>query len=219
LKNYERRISDSYTYWSVSLSDAEYYQAHYSIKEVINIPVFLPWIKVDSLMGIGSYCLYHGNLSVSENEKVVVWLVEKIFSQLNIPFVIAGKDPSTSLKKISHQNRNICIIENPSEYELDDLIKKAQLNILPSFNTTGVKLKILHALFHGRHCIVNASAIDGSGLNELVHIINRKDEFITLIQSLFSTPFTDSDKMKRMVLLKEKYNNEKNADKIIELIW
>ena len=47
-----------------------------------------------------------------------------------------------------HQYQHVCLIANPSEEEIQDLISKAQVNILPSFNCTGVKLKLLTALFN-----------------------------------------------------------------------
>ena len=218
LKKYESSILDNITYLTVSEIDAFYYKNTFALKEIINIPVFLPWIKVKSELGLGSFCLYHGNLSVNENEKVAIWLAQKIFAYIPIPFVIAGKNPSNSIKNLSNLNKNICIIENPSEYELDDLIRKAQLNILPSFNSTGVKLKILHALFNGRHCIVNTQAIKGSGLNDLVEIIDEAELLIGKINYLFSLPITDLDLKRRGTLLNDLYNNDLNANNIIALL-
>ena len=48
-----------------------------------------------------------------------------------------------------------CLVANPSEMEMQDMIAKAQINILPSFNNTGIQIKLLNALFNGRHCLVN----------------------------------------------------------------
>ncbi len=47
---------------------------------------------------------------------------------------------------------------------MTELIREAQINILPSFNTTGIKIKLLNAIFNGRHCLVNPAAIAGTGL-------------------------------------------------------
>ena len=74
---------------------------------------------------------------------------------IDIPFVIAGKNPSKRLKALAHKNENICLVANPSLKEMDELIKKAHIHILPSFNKTGIKIKLLHALFIGRFVVTN----------------------------------------------------------------
>ena len=35
------------------------------------------------------------------------------------------------------------------------MIAKAQINILPSYTHTGIKIKLVNAIFNGRHCLVN----------------------------------------------------------------
>ena len=75
----------------------------------------------------------------------------------NIPFIIAGKNPSEKLKNIAYKNENVSLVSNPSEQEMNELINKAQIHLLPSFNTTGIKIKLLNALFNGRYCLANTS--------------------------------------------------------------
>ena len=67
---------------------------------------------------------------------------------------------------------------------MQDLISKAQVNILPSFNCTGVKLKLLNALFNGRHCIVNQDAVEGTGLESTCHIATGADDVRCLLTKL-----------------------------------
>src|SRR5690606_4744798 len=105
-----------------------------------------------------------GNLSVCENETAAIWLLAKVFSKIQIPVVIAGKDPSPRLKRIAARRCHSCRIENPGEQQMKDLIAKAQINVLPSFNRTGIKLKLLNALFNGRHCVVNEATAEQTGL-------------------------------------------------------
>jgi hypothetical protein len=119
--------------------------------------------------GMGSYCLYHGDLSVDANEKAAIWLVEKIFRHLKVPFVIAGKDPSKKLYALAQATENTCLVSNPSEKEMQDMIAKAHINVIPSYTTTGIKIKLLNALFNGRHCVVNDATVAGSGLESACH--------------------------------------------------
>jgi len=218
LKKYESGIANKAPIWTVSTHDTELYKKEFNAKDIQFVPVFLPWQKVNPQSGKGYFCLYHGNLSINENEKAVRWLMKEVFNTLNIPFVIAGKDPGHSLQLQAHHNPGTCLIANPSEYEMQDLISKAQINILPSFNNTGVKLKLLNALFNGRHCIVNDAAIEGAGVKDLCAVASAPAEFKKLVQELFDESFTEQQAIKRQETLQVYYDNEKNARQIMSWI-
>ena len=98
------------------------------------------------------------------------------------------------------------------------MIAKAQINILPSFNNTGVKLKLLNALYNGRHCLVNRAGVVGSGLDNACTIAEDADDFKTAIKYLYATPYANKENEKRQQLL-QLYNNQANAEKIIEIFW
>jgi hypothetical protein len=136
LRQYERKLPEEVPVIAVSNNDAIFYRDELDKRLTTYLPVFIPYTHVKSLEGVGSYCLYHGNLSVAENEKAALWLLEKVFSLTNIPFVIAGKDPSNRLNRKAEKIR-MYLCCNPSDAELDDLIAKAQIHVLPSFNKTG----------------------------------------------------------------------------------
>ena len=99
------------------------------------------------------------------------------------------------------------------------MIAKAQLHVLPSFNKTGVKLKLFNALFNGRHCLTNSAGVEGSGLETLCHIAEDAASFKTAIASIYQLPFTEQEKEKRQGLLQTVYNNESNAEKVIEHLY
>ena len=108
---------------------------------------------------------------------------------------------------------------NPSEQELDELIKEAQVNILPSFNATGIKIKLLNALYNGRHCITNEAAIDGTGLKAMCNIAFDSNSFKEAIVTLYDRPFTVEDILMRRQLLLPIFNNEQNASQLIQWIY
>jgi hypothetical protein len=149
----------------------------------------------------------------------VEWLIHEIFSKTEIPFVIAGKRPSAWITKLVANTKNACLVADPSDSELGDLIEKAQVHILPSFNNTGIKLKLLHALFRGRHCVVNPNMVEGTGLEETCRIAADAEEFRSAVSELFQTPFTKEQINSRERLLMSKYDNEKNARRLIASIW
>lgn len=91
LNKYEKKLAAGNKFLAVSLPDAQTYHEN-GAKEVDVLPPFLGSYEVHSLTGKGDYCLYHGNLSVDENEAAVFFLVEEIFAGLQIPLIISGKD-------------------------------------------------------------------------------------------------------------------------------
>jgi hypothetical protein len=219
LRKYERRIASGWPLLTVTQSDAQMASVTYQSKNISVIPVFLPFQHIESPQGTGCYCLYHGNLSVDENEKAVIWLLEKVFNDLSIPFLVAGKNPGPRLRRAVAKYKNCCLVSDPSDQELKDIISKAQLHVIPSFNCTGIKLKLLNALFNGRHCIVNEEAVEGTGLKEICHLAEGAAEFKMLIESLYERPFTFLDLQFRREKLMHQYNNLETAGLLISRIW
>ena len=145
--------------------------------------------------------------------------MRNVFNDLNIPFVIAGKNPSQKLHFMAEENKNTCLVANPDHNELQDMISKAQINILPSFNNTGVKLKLLNALYNGRHCLVNEAGVKGSGLEGICQVAVDADEFKTAISYLYNIPYSETENIQRQQLLDLLYNNKRNLQKIIDVFW
>ncbi len=100
-----------------------------------------------------------------------------------------------------------------------DLIAKAQIHVLPSFNSTGVKLKLLNALFCGRHCVVNEEMVELTGLEEACHIAGNADGFKSILIQLFHRPFSEDEIQIRKGLLNQHYDNVLNAERLIRWIW
>jgi len=218
LKKYEKAIANKALFLAVSKQDVEIYQQEFNATQIQYLPVFLPYTLAVGKEGKGCFCLYHGNLSINENEEAAIWLLQNVFDKTTTPFVIAGKNPSKKLQKLAHAHPHTCLVANPVDKELQDLIAKAHVNVLPSFNNTGVKLKLLNALFNGRHCLVNAAAIAGSDLGEHCHIANDAASFQQKLNELFALELTEEDIQKRQGLLQQQYNNEENAKKLIALL-
>lgn len=218
LYDYEKRIVNRATFWGVSHKDVEDYQM-LGCKDIDYLPLFLPQWKVKGALGKGHFCLYHGNLSVDENEKAATWLLQEIFADLEIPFVVAGKEPSRKLKVLAHSKPHTCLAENPSEKEMADLISKAHIHVLPSFNATGIKLKLINALFNGRHCLVNEAGAQGSGLESVCYVADTVEAMQSLITQLYHQPFTLEDLEQRQHLLDNMFDNTANAKQMVKWIW
>jgi hypothetical protein len=112
---------------------------------------------------------------------------------------------------------NITVIANPDDKELDQLIQDAQVNLLYTAQSTGIKLKLLHSLFGGRHCLVNREMVEGTGLSHLCHLANQPHEMVSSLEELMHQPFTDKQINERKTALLD-YSNWAGAEKIIRLL-
>ncbi len=102
---------------------------------------------------------------------------------------------------------------------MKELITEAQINILPSFNITGIKLKLLNAIFNGRHCLVNTASIAGTTLEPLCIVSNNTESFKKNIIELYNRSFTKEAVVLRYNTLLPHFDTEKNARQLIQLIY
>ncbi len=220
LKKYYKMLPKSLFYAFACKKDQFFFESS-GFENTNFLPAFTGWQKINSRAGKGSFCLFHGNLSQPENAKAAFWLLRNVFNKIKIPFVIAGKDPSVRLQKAAHVFKHTCIVANPPEEELNDLVGKAHINILPCFNKSknGVSFKLLHALFEGRHCVVTPTMAESPELQKICHIGKDADSIAGIIHHLYHQPFQEQEVHLRYELLGSTYNNQKNIEPIINYLW
>ena len=217
LRRYEPVLKKAAGIFAITQKDAEYFNARYGHATVV--PGFSALSKVCSEIGRGDYVLYHGNLSVAENKKAAEWLIENVFSALEIPCVIAGLNPPESLLKLCEPYAHISLKANLGDAEMIDLIRNAQINVMVTDQPTGLKLKLLNALYNGRFCLVNEDMVRGTSLGGLCVVAETPDRFIEEINRLMSEDFTEDDIEERDEAMKELYQNDSNAQLIINTIF
>ncbi len=218
LRRYEKILEKAEGVAAISLHDKDYFSS--INKNTINVSAFHPHDHVEIIPGSGNYALYHGSLSVGENNEAAIWLIKNIFSELNIPFIIAGNKASAELKKLVEQYPHISIKGDVSTTEIYKLVQDAQINILPTFQATGIKLKLLSALYTGRHCIVNKPMVFETGLEKCCVVCNSEVEMKESVIELFSKPFNESDIKKRKAILENGiFSNEFNINQLINLLF
>lgn len=186
---------------------------HMVVEQLIEMPFLMPQ------SGKGNFCLYHGNLSKTEHTYAANWLLQNVFNTLEIPFVIAGDNPPEQLEKAAHEKMHTCLVSNPSEKELQDLIKKAQINLLPSFVSQCNTGLLYQALAMGRHVLTNAKgACDLMNLST-AQIAESDVECMIQTEELFNRMFDASDHDKRAAFLNLKYNNHKSLSALIRMLY
>lgn len=215
LKKYERDLKDANAFFALSKADDAYFAKAYPGAIHDCIPAFHPYDEVKIKTGLGDYCLYHGNLSHPENREAAIYLLKEVFPHINSSFIIAGRNPDEELIALCNKLPNGKVMANPTEVEMTALIENAQVHVLPTFQATGLKLKLLYALFNGRHVLVNNEMLHGSGLEQACHIATDNLQFIGAIKNLMELPFTDADVANRSEILAKDYNNLANAKRLL----
>ncbi|HAQ18912.1 MAG TPA: mannosyltransferase [Prolixibacteraceae bacterium] len=216
LKQFEKILKNASHLLCISPNDNFYFDHQYGHSHFI--PAFHPFSEIKSRLGLGKYILFHGNLSVSENLQALEFLIKQVFSKIRLEVIIAGKNPADRLTQKIKQYPNILLISNPENEQMERLIQNAHICLIPTFQDTGLKLKLLASLFSGRFCITNTPMVHKTGLEHLCHIANTPDEMIGLIKQLFDQEFTSDEIEKRKLILEDAFSNRRNALKIIQIL-
>jgi len=78
-----------------------------------------------------------------------------------------------------------------------------------------MKLKLLYALFSGRHVMANDNILHGTGLENACYKAESPEQFVQGINQLMNVEFSEEQKKERIALLNTHYNNMQNAQRIM----
>ena len=215
LKSYEKIMTRADQILSIAKHETVYFNEQYG--NAIYVPAFHRFEQVKSRPGSGTYILYHGNLGVVENSEMFLSLAREHLSRLPYQVIVAGKNPSARFRKKVSRFPNIKLVADPSDKDLDKLISEAHINLLLTKQSTGIKLKLLHALFAGRHCLVNKEMVEGSGLDKLCSILGNNRNLESIIDALMLQSFNESQIRTRKKALME-ISNRAGAEIILRLL-
>ncbi len=217
LKKFEDELKFADRIFAISKTDYEYLRQSY--ETISYVPAFHSNESVTSLTGKGKYILYHGNLSVAENNQAALFIIKKIAEGMPFNFIIAGNEPTSSLKKAVKNVPNISLVENPPFDRMVELMRDAHINLLFTFQPTGIKLKLLNSLYRGRFVVVNSKMVNNTGLETLCVIEDNPNATKRIINDLMETDFSQPEMDKRRLVLDKGFGNEANALKIVGEIF
>lgn len=200
IRCYEGILARASAVLAISLGDKDKLE-RLGCRKVLLVSASHPFENVTSYLGRGSYALYHGDLSVADNYNAAARLIDKVFCDGCTPFVVAGKNPPAWLQEKISQYENITLIPSPDDATMQCLIADAQVNVLPSCQATGLKLKLLNALYTGRHCLVNTPMVEGTGLENLCHVADSDEALREVLANLMERDFTADEVSRRTVAL------------------
>ena len=203
--------------FTISGHDFNFFSASY--KKVFLLRPFHPFEEVISNTGKGEYILYHGDLSVSENSLVACSLIKNVFSKLEFSCIIAGKNPPKTLLSEASGLKQLRVIADPGQKEMEELIKNAHINVMPALSANGFKLKHLYSLFAGRHCIINSISAQNFEDRSLFHIADSDEEMIRMINKLMPVDFQYDIVIDRKKSIEKTFSNIRNAKILAEIIF
>lgn len=213
LRRFEKIIHAADNLLTISPNDTFYYKTHFPNTKRVYVPAFHPNERITSKVGKGDYALFHGDLSVKDNEDAAVYLIDMVFNNLEIPLIIAGLNPSERL--LAKASEGIIIESNLTHEAMNELLENAHVNVLVSFHSAGMKLKLLNALFKGRFCVVNHFLVDGTGMEKFCVVGNDAESLKKHLAKAFLETFTEKDIAERQRLIEGDLSNEKNAAIIV----
>lgn len=218
LKEYEKQVgqfADGIA--AISPMEHRYFEGEYGKSNYV--PAFHSNDLISSKIGTGDYILYHGNLSVPENHRAAHFLVKEVFSRLDIPCIIAGSQPPKSLIKSVESYQHIQLIADVPSDEILDLISNAHANVLVTFQSTGIKLKLLNSLYRGRFVVANRPMVEETGLEDLCFVGKTPAEIVEHIKATFEKSFDENQKQQRKTLLNQTFDNQVNAEKLVNMLF
>jgi len=215
LKIYEKVLKKASGILSISPLEHRYFKSLY--KCTYYLPVFHQNKKVKSPTSKGDYALYIADLRISDNLKAARFLIE-VFKDLNYPLIIASSFKNKNFKISVSKFKHIKLKQIIAQNDADKLLANAHLNVMLTFQPTGIKLKLINTLFAGRFCLTNSIMVKGTGLEALCLTADNIAGFKKLVKTYKNKPFTADNVAKRQTLLAE-FNVLSNAKKLIDLIW
>jgi hypothetical protein len=215
LKKYERILGKT-KLLTLSPKDTRYADAQFPGAFVREIYPFHPYNGVEVLDGRGNFALFHGNLSVNENETAALWLLEKVFSNTSYPLVIAGKSPSKTLEKAVNAWSHVSLYQNPDAVKMKLLQQSAQFHLLPNTQPTGMKLKWANALHTGRFLLAHPDMAGDGQESAGIFAGSDPESYLSVLHQFQERPFSQDFCEARIAFLGTRWINKLNAKAILE---
>lgn len=200
---------------TLSVKENSYIESRF--KKGHYIPLFHGNEILSKLSHFGEFAIYSGDLRTSDNRKAVSFLV-KVFKEIkDYKLVIAVTEAFDFVQKEIGDSSNIELIKLQNYEHLKSLLAKAHINVMVSFQESGTKLKLINALYHSRHCLINKNMVDDPEILNLCTVSETKADFTNAIQNLRKKPYSDFETRKEK--LDSVFNDCKNATELVNIIY
>lgn len=215
-KRFEKILENVTGIFSISPFEQKYFVHKYGEKAKY-LPAFYEVGVPVIVSNLEKYVLYHGDLRVADNERAALFLID-VYKNTPFKFVVSSGYKNKIVLSALKKHTNISFEEITSEEKLTKLLSNAHVNTLITFQKTGIKLKLLHALYKGKHVLANSKMIEDTGLDEMCELANTKEEILTKTAQLFKGKVSKNDYLLRQEKL-QNFCPTKNAEKIIATVF
>ncbi len=217
LRRYQRYLQHAQVIFAISGNDFQKLSSEFGNK-VHLLPAFHANDSIKSKTGQSDFCFYHGKLSVAENHHAALFLVNEVFSKIQTKFIIAGSGAHPDLKNAVLKYPSITLLENIDQEQINQLVAEAQINVMPTFQPTGIKLKLINVLYLGRHVLVNNEMVQATGLEALTFVANTATEMQYSIAKLMEIPFSNEEIENRKTVLNRYFDTDVNVQQLIQFL-
>lgn len=206
LNHFEKKIKYANLILAIKPHDSEHFKK--LNPNVTTLPASIPKELVNYHL-TKKYALFHGNLSVIENENAVIWIYNAIKKSISddFEFVVAGKNPSEELVDFCKENR-LKLFTNPSIHKMNELIYDARIHVFHSKAESGVKLKLLQSINSCGHILTTKELIFDSNIYQLCNVVNNQQEFNSTFVNLINKALDQNEFEMRMEFLKTYFQIE-----------
>lgn len=215
LKAFEAILTNANHIFAIQEEDVAHFKKINS--KVSLLTASTPDMNTSNYSTTENYCLYHGNLSVLENQQAVFWLSKNVTFPDGVRFIIAGKNPSKEIIELG-KKQQIEVVANPTDEQMSELIQTARIHLLYTEQGTGLKLKLLNALNSSGHVLLNATMLGGTTLKPFCQIAENGASFTKTIEENISVPLSEAEFNERKVMLSYQFNTTKNLESFVDIL-
>lgn len=199
------------------LSRKEYHEAAYISKNAVLIHLFHGNESVKDLDKKGSYFLFHGDLSISDNRKALDETIILFKTLPKLQLVVASDRANESIRKKINKFENIQLVPIGNESNLHFLLENAHANILLSYQNSGTKVKLFNALYNSRFVIINQNITDEKSLINLCCYGPDIEEIRKQIIKVAGQDYTLVDARKEILL--QNYSDKTKAKELAAILF
>lgn len=214
LKAYEPVLSHANWILAIQENDKNHFESfHPNVKL---LPASIPPISIVPVEPSETFCLFHGNLSVQENDSAAKWILKNaLYEGLNL--LIAGKNPTDDLIALSRE-KGIQLVANLSEDKMQQLVSEARVHLLVTEQSTGIKLKLINSLASSGHVLVNPTMVEGTNLESLCIVFKDANDCQKQLQQLMKTPVNIEQLHQRFDMLQSQFDTFENCKVFNEIV-
>lgn len=216
LSLFEKQLSKVKRIFSISKLEQDYFSSHYGQKSTY-VPAFHDATFHQHTTQKEKYLLWHGDLRVSDNIRAVLFLIN-VYKNTEFNLKIASSTTPTSITNALKELKNIEFVILKNNTILNNLLYNAHIHVLYTYQNTGIKLKLLNALYKGKFVIGNNELLLDTGLENSCELANTKQEFIEKTKQLLKKDFSINIRQQRKETLAP-FSPNNAAKKIVAIIF